>query len=97
MDDSANELLCFQVWPLQRQQWVLIFNCLVGTLPYTHYVMRLYPLCGVRRVLHAAQYNLLDNHHGDGNKKKRYPRCLAHAVIGMFYSVVANQRQPQFS
>ena len=22
MDDSANELLCFLVWPLQRQQWV---------------------------------------------------------------------------
>ena len=28
-------------------------------------------------------------------KKNRYPGCLAHAVIGMFSSVVANQRQPQ--
>ena len=24
-----------------------------------------------------------------------YTGCLAHAVIGMFYSVVANRRQPQ--
>ena len=23
-------------------------------------------------------------------KKKRYPGCLAHAVVGMFYSIVAN-------
>ena len=26
--------------------------------------------------------------------KKRFPGCLAHAVIGMFYSVLANQRNP---
>ena len=30
-------------------------------------------------------------------KKKRHPCYLAHAVIGMFYSVVANQRQPQWT
>ena len=40
MNDSANELLCFLVWPLQRPQWVLACNCLVGALPYSHYVMR---------------------------------------------------------
>ena len=34
----------------------------------------------------------LDNHHSD-RKKKMYPGCLARAVIVMFYSVVANQRQ----
>ena len=28
-------------------------------------------------------------------KRKLYPGCLAHTVIGMFYSVVANQRKPQ--
>ena len=46
MDYSADELLCFLVWPLQRQQWVLLFicNCLVGALPYSHYVMRSIPL-----------------------------------------------------
>ena len=27
-------------------------------------------------------------------KKKRYPGYLAHAVTSMFYSVAANQRQP---
>ena len=31
------------------------------------------------------------------NKTKRYPGFLAHAVNGMFYSVVANQRQPQYT
>ena len=30
-------------------------------------------------------------------KKKKFPGCLAHAVIGMFYSVVASQRQPQYT
>ena len=29
-DDSANELLCFLVWPLQSQQWVFLCNCLVS-------------------------------------------------------------------
>ena len=53
MDDSANELLCFLVWPFQRQQWVLLCNCLVGALPYSHYVMRSFPLRGVK-VLHSA-------------------------------------------
>ena len=33
MDDNANELLCVLVWPLQRQQWVLLCNRLVGALP----------------------------------------------------------------
>ena len=58
--------------------------------------MRSFPLGGVR-VLHPAQYDLLDNHHGDRpppQKKERYPGCLAHAVIDMFYSAVANQRHP---
>ena len=34
---------------------------------------------------------------GTAKKKKTYPGCLAHAVIGMFYSVVANQGQPQYT
>ena len=37
----------------------------------------------------------LDNYHGDRQKKKRYAGCLVHAVTGMFYSIVANQRRPQ--
>ena len=55
MDDSANELLCFLVWPLQRQQWALPCNCLVDALPYSHCVMRSFPMCGVK-VLHPVQY-----------------------------------------
>ena len=46
---------------------------------------------------HNMIYQVLDNNHVDRQKnKKRYPGCLAHAVIGMFYSAVANQRQPQY-
>ena len=58
------------------------------------------PLVRSCRVLHPAQYYLLNNHHGDRKekaKKKRYPSCLAHAVIGMFYSVIAKQCQPQYT
>ena len=52
----------------------------------------------------STPYNTikLDKHHDDRqqkakqNKTKRYPGCLAHAVIGVFYSVAANQRQPQY-
>ena len=44
---------------------------------------------------------LLDNHPGDRQKDKaktkRYPGCLAHAAIGMFYSVVTDQCQPQYT
>ena len=42
----------------------------------------------------------LDNHHGDRRKKKhkkRYPGCLAQAVNGMFYSVISNLHQPQYT
>ena len=57
MDDSANELLCFLVWPLQRQQWVLLCNCVVGDIHYPQHVMGAFLLCGVM-VLHPAQYDL---------------------------------------
>ena len=70
MDDSANELLCFLVWPFQRQQWVLLCNCLVGALPYSHYVIRSLPLCGVR-VLHPAPCDLLYSYPGDRQKQTK--------------------------
>ena len=92
-DDSANELLRFLMWPFQRQQWVLLCNCLVGALPCSHYyAMRSSPLCGVR-VVHPAQYDLTRQRSWQPPKNKqnkRYPGCLAHTVIGMFYNVVAN-------
>ena len=59
--------------------------------------MRPFLLCGIR-VLHPAQHDLLHNHPGNRQEKKTVPcGCLAHAVIGMFYSVFANQRQPQYT
>ena len=49
----------------------VLCNRLVGALPYSHYVMRSFPLCGVR-VLHSAQYDLTRyNHHGDRKKKTK--------------------------
>ena len=57
MDDNVNELHCFLVWPLQRQQWVLLCNRLVGALPHSHYVMRSFPLCEVK-VLRPTQCDL---------------------------------------
>ena len=70
-----------------------------GCLTYSHYVMRSFPLYRIR-VLRRAKYDLLDNHHCDRQKKrrkKRHPGCLAHAVIGTIYSVVANQRRHQYT
>ena len=77
---------------------MLLCNCLVGALPYSHYVMRSFPLCGVR-VLHPPHYVVYSITIMVTAKKqqKRYLGCLAHAVIGMLYSVVANQRQPQYT
>ena len=58
VEDSANEfILCFLMWPLQRQQRVFLCNCLVGAIPYSHCATRSLLLCGVR-VLYPAQYNL---------------------------------------
>ena len=31
------------------------------------------------------------------NRKTRHPDCLARAVLGMFYSVVADRRQPDYA
>ena len=55
-DDSANELLRFLVWPLQRALGITI-KLPRGCLPYSRYEMRSFPLRGVR-VLHSAQYYL---------------------------------------
>ena len=52
----VTELLCFLVWPLQRQQWVSLCNCLV-LRSYSHYVVRSFPSCGVR-VLHPTHYDI---------------------------------------
>ena len=40
MDDSANGLIQFKVWPVPGTAMGLLRNCLVGALPYAHYVIR---------------------------------------------------------
>ena len=69
---------CFVLWCGHSRDsngyWILLCNCLVGVLPYSHYVMRSFPLCGVR-VFYPAQYDVLDNnHHGEPPKKKEKVR-----------------------
>ena len=99
MDDIANELyIVFWCGHSRDSNGYYYVIASWVPLPYSHYVMRSFPLCGVS-VLQTAHYDLLDNHHGDRQKKnkKRHPGCLAHAVTGMFYSVVANQCQPQYT
>ena len=79
-------------------EWVQLCNCLVGTLPRSHYVMRSFPLCGVR-VLYSAQYDLLDNHHhGDRQKNKKTVSWLSSSRGDQrVYSVVANHLRPQYT
>ena len=76
----------------------LLCNCLLGALPYTWYTLRYDhpPLCGVK-VLPAQNDPTRPPAVMTAKKKKqkkRYPGCLAHAVRGVFYSVVADRRQP---
>ena len=62
--------------------------------------MRSLPLCGVR-VLHPAQYDLLYNHPtvlvtAKKKKKKKVPWLSSSRSDWHVFSVVANQRQPQY-
>ena len=91
MNDSVNELNYFLVWPLPETAIGVLRNCLVGALPSTHDVIRPSPLCGVN-ILPATRPPAVVT--VKKTKKKRYGGCLAHAVKGVFYSVVANRRQP---
>ena len=97
MDDSVHELI-FTFWcgHFQRQQWV--YHVTASWVPYripgTHYVIRSSLLCGVM-VLPAQILFRSTASRGD-LRKKMVPllSTVAHAVRGVFYSVVANRRQP---
>ena len=54
MDDSVNKLIYYLVGPIPETAMGVLFICLVGALPYTHYVIQSSPLCGVD-VLHAQK------------------------------------------
>ena len=95
----SNDSICFPVWTLPETAGILyVCNCLVGARTYTHYVIRSPPVCGVE-VLHPAQYYLtrspaMVTAKTKNISKKRFPDCLALAVIVVFYNVIANRRQP---
>ena len=94
MDDSADELLCCLVWLLQRQQQILLHihttRCDHSPRPQLGFSTLHHMICNSITIMVTAP-------RPPPPKKKHYPGCLAHAVIGMFYSVVANQRQPQYT
>ena len=93
MFNSVDELNYFLVWPLPETAVGSLCNYLAG-LPYTFYVVRSSPLCGV----------WFSPHKNDQTRppamvtaktNKRYPCCLPHAVRDVFYSVVAIRCQPR--
>ena len=98
MDDSVNELIHFLVWPLPETARGFTMQLPRGCLTTTHYVIRSsIPLAEAR--FFRQQKVILTRPPAvvtAKKTKKRYAGCLliAHAVQGVFYSVVANRRQP---
>ena len=93
---ASKKMFCFMVWPLPETAMGILCNCLVGALPDKRYEIRSFNLCGVTAVLPGTNCVTRPPTMPTANKKwKRpgYPDCLAHAVIGAFYSVIANRRQ----
>ena len=72
------------MWPLQKQQWVLPCNCLVGA--NTIFALRQRDCSPCAELGLSTPNNMikLDNHHGDlcRKKKKRYPGCLINSSRG---------------
>ena len=52
---------CFLVWPLPETAMGRLCNCFAGALPYTHYVIRPFSLCGVE-VLRPVEGGALVEH-----------------------------------
>ena len=75
----------------------LLCKYLVGALPCAHYVIYHPPSAEIRIPRHK---NDLTRPPGvvtaktKQEKNNTYPGCLAHAVKGVCFSVVANRRQP---
>ena len=95
---ASNDLIFFRCGHIQRRQWVwyVTASWALYHMPWytpSHWVIRLFPLCGVK-ALHPAQYDLTRPPAMVTAKKKQYLGCPAHAVIGVFNRVVANRRQP---
>ena len=103
MDDSVNELIYFLVWPLPETAMGSLCSCLVGVPPYTHYQVRdtTTPLCAKGS---SRTKNYVTRPPGVVTAEKQQQQqqqqnstltvYVAHVVTGVFYSVVANRRQP---
>ena len=92
MDDSFDESTQFPMWPLPESA-LRALRDLPNLFPYT---LR-DTIIPIERRLHPAQIVLTRPSPVVTDRRKRtkqYPGCLAQAVSGMFYSVVANRRQP---
>ena len=67
---ASNELNCFPIWPLpETAMGLLLCNCLVGALP--HYVIRPFPLCGVKAIQPAQDALTRPPVAATAKKKKR--------------------------
>ena len=91
----------FRCSHFQRQQWEYCLPCVTASwVPYLeHYLVRDMINFLVRIKASLPRINDLTRQPAVGDRqknknKKRYPGCLAHVVSGMFYSAVANRRQP---
>ena len=92
---APNELFCFLAWPFPETAMGILCNCLNGALPYTWYTLRDTITSLVRSLGSPPLTNHLTRQPAMATaKNKRHPGCPVHAVIGVFYSVVANRRQP---
>ena len=101
MGDSANNVY-FVFWCGHSRDSNGRYYVTASWVPYhIHTTRRDHSLCAELGFSTPHNMTLLDNHPGDRQKKqktkKRYPGCLAHAVIGMFHIVVVNQCQPQYT
>ena len=75
----------------------VLCNCLLGALPWTPRDT-IIPTCAEWELFSSHKLSdsttTCDRPQIKKKKKERYPGCLPHLVSGMFYSVVANRRQP---
>ena len=96
MDDSANELLFSGVITPESNG---CYHITASWVPYHIHTPRCdcSPCAELRFSTPHSMTNSITIMVTAQKNNKRYPGCLSHAVIGMFYSVVANQSQPQYT
>ena len=92
---ASNEPICFPVWSLPETVTGLLCKCHMGALRKT---LRdpIIPLVGSKGSPPRTNDLTRPPVAATAKKKRKsmHPGCLAHVVSGMFYSAVANRRQP---